>query len=97
MRAMIPPPIQNVSTVAADGSFQQTVAGTLPGGANPLSGSEQPMTGVLEGVILNADTACGSVSGMVAGIDLAGSTFGAIRVTDTTPDTLPAPLANCPI
>ena len=96
MRAMVPPAITNVGNVAADGTFDQTVEGTLPGGANPLSGSEQPMMGVLHGIMLDANTVCGTVTGQVAGLDLAGSTFGAIRVTDTTPATLPTPVANCP-
>jgi hypothetical protein len=96
MRAMIPPAFPYTSTVAADGTFEATITGTLPGGANPITGNPQPMTGVLHGFMVNADTVCGSVTGEVAGLDLQGSTFGAIRVTDTTPDTLPAPVANCP-
>jgi hypothetical protein len=95
-RVMIPPAIQNVSTVSPDGTFEQTITGTLPGGANPISGTAQPFSGVLRAGIIDADTVCGTVTGMVAGIDLTGSTFAAIRVTDTTPATLPAPVASCP-
>lgn len=96
MREQIPPAMTHVAPVAADGTFLQRIQGTLPGGANPLSGSPQPMDGTLDGSILDENTACGTVSGMVAGIDLAGSTFGAIRVTDTTPANLPPPVATCP-
>jgi hypothetical protein len=94
-RVMLPPAIQNTSTVSANGEFEQTIAGQLPGGANPISGTEQPFTGVLHAGIINADTVCGSVTGTVAGLDLTGSTFAAIRVTDTTPAALPAPVASC--
>jgi len=96
MRAMIPPAIVNNSMVAADGSFEQHITGTLPGGANPLSGTSQPMDGLLHGIILDANTVCGSVTGTVAGLDLAGSTFAAIRVAEITPTSLPQPVVNCP-
>ncbi len=96
MRTPIPPAWTNVAPVAADGTFSQRLQGTLPGGANPLSGTQQPMDGTLQGAIISADAVCGSVTGTVAGLDLAGSTFGAIRITDTTPANLPPPVANCP-
>lgn len=96
MREMIPPAITNVAPVATDGTFSQPIVGTLPSGANPLSGSQQPMNGLLNATILDADTVCGSVTGTVAGLDLAGSTFAAIRVTDTAAANLPPPVANCP-
>lgn len=96
MREAIPPALTNVTTVNTDGTFSQGLSGTLPGGANPLSGSPQPLVGTLEGVILDANTVCGSVTGTVAGLDLTGSTFGAIRVTDTAPASLPPPVATCP-
>ncbi len=96
MRAQIPPALTNVAPVAVDGTFAQALSGTLPGGANPLSGTQQPLMGTLQGIILDENTACGTVTGTVAGIDLTGSTFGAIRVTDTAPASLPPPVANCP-
>jgi hypothetical protein len=96
MRAQIPPALTNVAPVAVDGTFAQALSGTLPSGANPLSGTQQPLMGTLQGVILDENTACGTVTGTVAGIDLIGSTFGAIRVTDTAPASLPPPVANCP-
>ncbi len=95
-REQIPPALTNSAPVMSDGSFNQHLLGQLPGGANPLSGSPQPMDGTLQGVILDDNTVCGSVIGTVAGLDLAGSTFGAIRVTDTAPANLPPPVANCP-
>lgn len=96
MRETIPPALTHSSAVRSDGTFEHTIVGTLPGGANPLSGSAQPMDAVLHAVILSENTVCGTVSGTVAGLDLAGSTFAAIRVTDTTPANLPPPVANCP-
>lgn len=96
MREQIPPALTNVAPVAGDGTFSQRLQGTLPGGANPLSGTAQPLDGTLEGSIISENAVCGTVSGMVAGIDLTGSTFGAIRVTDTTPANLPPPVASCP-
>jgi hypothetical protein len=96
MRDPIPPALTNVAPVMADGTFSQALVGALPGGANPFSGTMQAMNGALQGVILDENTVCGTVIGTVAGLDLAGSTFGAIRVTDTTPANLPPPVANCP-
>ncbi len=96
MREQIPPALTNVAPVAADGTFSQRIQGMLPGGANPLSGTPQPLDGTLVGAIISENAVCGSVSGTVAGLDLAGSTFGAIRVTDTAPASLPPPVANCP-
>lgn len=96
MREPIPPALTNVAPVSADGTFSQSLSGTLPGGANPLSGTAQPLDGTLVGSIISENAVCGSVTGTVAGLDLAGSTFGAIRVTDTTPANLPPPVANCP-
>jgi hypothetical protein len=97
VRSMVPPPlVDNQRAVANDGSFQQPVVGTLNGMANPFSGTEQPLDGLLDATIISADLICGGVTGTAAGINLAGSTFAAIRITDTTAANLPAPLAACP-
>lgn len=96
-RTMLPPAlVDNDRAVAADGTFAQPVVGMIPGGANPISGTPAALDGLLNGTIISADLICGSVSGEAADLDLAGSTFAAIRVTDTTPAALPAPTAACP-
>ena len=51
---------------------------------------------VAVGTIYSADFFCGSVSGSAAGLDLAGSSFAAYRITDTTPASLPIRAAACP-
>jgi len=96
-RTMVPPPIASpVRPVAADGSFMLPIVGQLPGAANPFSGTPQPLDGVLVGTIESADLACGTVTGTAAGLPLAGSTWAAIRITDTSATGLPPPLAHCP-
>lgn len=96
-RSEIPPALLSDDVVVnADGTFQTVFAGTLPGGANPLSGTPIALTTNVNGTIVSADFFCGEVSGSAAGLDLTGSTFAAIRITDTTPANLPAPIAACP-
>lgn len=97
VRNMLPPAfIANDRAVASDGTFQQPVAGMLPGGANPFSGTEQPLDGNLDATIISTDLVCGAITGTAAGLDLTGSTFAAIRITNTSPPMLPAPIAACP-
>jgi hypothetical protein len=96
-RYEIPPPLPaSTATVAADGTFTSTFGGTMPGGSNPFSGTDQPLNAVAAGTILSPDFFCGTVSGSAAGLDLAGSTFAAYRITDTTPANLPRMPAACP-
>lgn len=87
-----------VGDVAVDNtaSFSARLMGTLPGMANSVTGQTRPYNIVLAGVIRSADLVCGTVTGMVDVVDVAGSTFAAIRVTDTTPANLPAPTLACP-
>lgn len=93
----VPPAITaSTADVALDGTFTQNVNGTLPGDANPVSGTSQPLMGMAMGTIVSADLVCGNLGGSVAGIDLTGSTFAAIRVTNLAPAQLPAPVAHCP-
>lgn len=97
VRDMLPPPfVDSNRAVTSAGTFQQPVTGMLPGGANPFSGTPQALNGNLDATILDADTVCGSVTGDAGGLDLTGSTFAAIRVTDTTAANLPAPITACP-
>jgi hypothetical protein len=82
--------------VTENGEFQQSITGTLGGMANPFTGTSIPIDAVLHARIISTDLVCGTVTGTSNGLDLAGSTFAAIRVTDTTPSNLPAPVAACP-
>lgn len=82
--------------VNTDGTFTGTFGGQIPGEANPVSGTRQPINSIINAQIRSEDLVCGTVNGTVAGIDLAGSTFAALRVTDTTPANLPVPQGNCP-
>lgn len=87
--------------VSSDGTFSGRFAAGigvpgLPAEANPLSGTNQPIDAVLLSGMVSADLVCGDVTGEVAGLPLAGSTFAAIRITDTTPENLPPPVWKCP-
>ncbi len=96
-RVMLPPPFTDQDrTVAADGTFTAPVIGSLPGMANPFSGSPLQLNGEINARIVSTDLVCGSLGGDAGGISLVGSTFGAIRVTDTSAGGLPAPLGACP-
>ncbi len=90
------PLVDSNIVVSADGTFGARLLGIIPNHANPVSFNSVQLDGIALSTILSADLVCGPFSGTVAGLDLAGSTFGAIRVTDTTPANLPAPVANCP-
>ncbi|HUQ03515.1 MAG TPA: hypothetical protein VM261_13530 [Kofleriaceae bacterium] len=96
-RTEFPPALMATDVpVASDGTFSTTFSGTVPGQANPFSGTQQAITTVAAGTIMSADFYCGDVTGSAAGLNLQGSTFAAIRITDTTPANLPAPIAACP-
>ncbi len=87
--------------VAADGTF------SIPFGVQMVSGDANPITGsdivadlTLKGVTRSANRLCGDITGMVImplALDLAGSTWGAIRIAPgTTGAALPAPDSTCP-
>lgn len=66
----------------------------VTGAANPITGSDITASLVLDGDIRHIDALCGSISGMLMSpleADLAGSTFGMLRLADDgcTPATLP--------
>lgn len=85
---------------AVDGSFVADLGEvTIPGSANPISGSDIVATVQLQGRTLTngeqADAFCGQVTGMVMSpvmFDLAGSTFGAVE----SPQLDATPLLRCP-
>ncbi len=96
-RSMLPPPFLDADRlVAADGTFMGPIVGLLPGMGNPFSGSALQLNGILQATIISADLVCGSLGGDAGGLSLTGSTFAAIRVTDTSPTALPTPIAACP-
>lgn len=87
------------------GRFEITVDTALdaiPADANPVTGADIGLDGVLVGQLLEGDTDrfCGTVSGTVkpTGTVIDGSTFGAVRIAPGTTgnDNLPEPLGECP-
>lgn len=89
--------------VAKDGTFTTSVVDlVLPGPANPLTGSMLTATIVLEAQIRSADRFCGTLAqgskvSRPTNIDLAGSTFSAIRISPDVPASeLPPPETECP-
>ena len=95
-----------VPPVAVDegGGFEIGSLGTLmvTGMANPITGSDIVAEVGLVGSILSEDVYCGQASGMVTEplpLELAGSTFAAIRIEATDPASLPDEntiLLSCP-
>ena len=88
--------------VSMAGQFTATFTDvTVPGVANPITGSTLFLsTTSFLATIRTADLYCGDITGMVtspAPIDLAGSTFAAIRVSaDAIGNQLPTEQARCP-
>ncbi|GMV39091.1 MAG: hypothetical protein AMXMBFR64_08070 [Myxococcales bacterium] len=69
------------------------------GDANPVSGSDIEATLKLIGRVVSPDLSCGTIQGSVTKpfeAPLAGSTWAAITITDTTPANLPDPVGKCP-
>jgi len=87
--------------VAADGTFSLPFGSTMVSGdANPITGSDIVADLTLKGVTRSTNRLCGNITGMVLmpiALDLAGSTWGAIRIAPgTIGSALPAPDATCP-
>lgn len=87
--------------VSATGSFELPISEPVmvTGAANPITGSDIVATLNLSGSIQSEDLFCGTVTGEVTAplmLDLAGSTFAAVRVTGL--DALPGdPITSaCP-
>jgi hypothetical protein len=79
--------------VSSDATADMPLVGDLDGRANSVSGSMVTFNDtVVHVTIVNADFMCGTLTGDASGFPLAGSTFGAVRITG---DTLPAPIHNC--
>jgi hypothetical protein len=79
----------------ADGRFEIDMGLVMtPGEANPVTGSDIEATLIVLGHIEHDDALCGELEGMLLSpleFNLAGSTFGAMRLEDDgcTPSTLP--------
>jgi hypothetical protein len=78
--------------VGSDASFDATFIGTLPGAANPISGSPAGVDAVLLGELRSVDFVCGTLTGTAGTLTLDGSHWGAVRITG---DTLPEPVFTC--
>jgi hypothetical protein len=81
--------------VAADGTFSIDIGPlTIAAETNPIIAIDAEVEmAVFDGQVLDADTLCGTFGGDVVSPimqSLDGSTFGAIRVLATDPDSLPA-------
>jgi hypothetical protein len=72
---------------------------TIPGAANPVSGTDIIATITLNGTVLGEDVLCGVAEGAVTvpiALDLAGTTWAGQRVPPgTTGTALPAPVLDC--
>jgi hypothetical protein len=84
--------VANDIAVASDASFDAPFAGTLPGAANPVSGSNAEVDSVLVAQIKTENFLCGVLTGQAGPLPLEGTTWAAIRVTDGT---LPTPIFRC--
>lgn len=80
--------------VAVDGtaSFSANLVGTLPGRSNTVTGTQYDADITIHATIRSTTLVCGTVTGMVGPLPVAGSTFAAIP----TGSPLPAPVGECP-
>lgn len=78
--------------VQSDASFDAPFVGTLPGAANPVSGTNADIDAVLVAQLRNDDFMCGELTGMAGPLPLAGTTWAAVRITG---ETLPTPVFRC--
>ncbi len=87
--------------IGASGAFELMYLNVVvPGDANPITGSTLTLDMTLDGQFTSSDFYCGTVSGSIKEptvLDLAGSTFAAVRVEPgTVGQDLPTPVASCP-
>jgi hypothetical protein len=79
--------------VASDATADMPLIGQLDGRANSVSGSTVTFNDtVVHVTLVTDDFICGTLTGDASGFPLAGSTFGAVRITG---DTLPPGIARC--
>lgn len=70
--------------VGSDASFAIPLEGLLPGRSNPVSATPANVTAVVHGSIITGNFLCGTLTGTAGGLDLAGSTWGSVRITGAT-------------
>jgi len=87
------PIMANDVVVRADASADIPLVGLLPGRANSITQADVNMNGVIHAQLRSADLMCGDLSGTAGSLNLAGSTFGSVRITGST---LPDPVWMCP-
>jgi hypothetical protein len=79
--------------VGTDASFDDApMRGTIVPAANPISGSNAVVDGLLIGTLVSPDFMCGTMSGTAGALNLAGSTWAAVRITG---DELPPAVWRC--
>ena len=81
--------------VTAEGDFDIDMGLVMvTGAANPVTGSDIEATLIVHGDMLDENTACGELEGMLMSpleFDLAGSTFAAVRLADDGSDPMSLP------
>jgi hypothetical protein len=80
--------------VDAHDGFAIDLDGTLPGAANPVTGTDVELDLNLHATVRTHDFACGTIIGTAGSLPAEGSTFGSVRIPDD--QTLPAPVFACP-
>lgn len=78
--------------VGSDARFDAPFIGTLPGAANPVSGTDAGVNAMLVAEIRSDQFLCGQLTGTAGPLPLDGTTWAAVRITG---DTLPAPVFRC--
>lgn len=79
--------------IGSDASFDEwSLDGTVPAAANPISGSNAVMHGLLIGNIVSEDFLCGTATGTAGALALDGTQWAMQRITG---DTLPPPVWTC--
>jgi len=84
--------VANHQDVDNTASFDAPFNGTLPGAANPVSGTDATVSAHLLAQIKTDQFLCGTLTGMAGPLPLDGTQWAAIRITG---DTLPAPIFRC--
>jgi len=72
--------VANDRAVANDATFDAPFVGTLPGAANPVTGSDIAVNSTLDALLKTDDFVCGTMSGMAGSLPLDGTTWAGVRV-----------------
>lgn len=88
-----PPIVATDFEVNSDASYDAPLVGTFNGRCNPIiPGMTVDADGMVQGELRSDDFLCGTMTGSAGGLNLAGTTWAAQRITG---DTLPAPIWTC--